>query len=142
MFWRSILALTVNGTKALRKQYGKSYTFVLVYVVDPHPLPPDVSVYRGQPWTFAYSKYPQALTLDERIKYANSVSTEDTFDEVLVDWLAPQNATGNNPTWCAWGPCPNCAWLIEQSGEVKLAQDWFEEGAMGQAMAGGARRNQ
>ena len=52
--------------------------------------------------------------------------------------LPPQNATGNNPTWCAWGPCPNCAWLIEQSGEVKLAQDWFEEDAMGKAMASGA----
>ena len=129
----------LNGTKRLRAAHGEKYHFVLVYVVDPHPKV-DVSVYRGAPWTFEYSKYRQATTLAQRATFANSVSTEGAFDEVLVDELQPSNnatTAHNNPTWCGWGPCPNCAWLIDRNGTVKLSQVWFEEEAMGEAMRAG-----
>ena len=106
-----------------------------MYVIDPHPLI-DISPYRGTNWQFNYSKYRQATSLEQRATYATSVSTEGAFDEVLVDWLQPENATGNNPTWCSYGPNPNGAWLIAANGSVTLAQLWFEEQSMQTAMEG------
>ena len=117
----------------------------MVYVVDPHPLPPDISPYSGDIWTFKYSKFRQARTFGERVKYAQNVSTDGVFDEVLVDTLqtseaeatllseqmdnAPVTAAyarGNNAVWCRWGPAPNTAWVIGRNGTVLTAQFWYE----------------
>ena len=89
----------------------------------------------------------QARNFEERISYANNVSTEDTFDEVLADELQPAadaeptalarrleapSARGgrNNEMWCLWGPAPNAAWLIAANGTVLLAQTWFDADEM------------
>jgi hypothetical protein len=92
-------------------------------------------VYRGQPCELEYSKYRQARTYQERVDDANHVTVAGVFDEVLVDWLEPSNSTGENPVWCSWGPAPNPGWLLSQSGEVKLAQPWFDGDAMGDCLA-------
>jgi len=42
---------------------------------------------------------------------------------LLVDDLAPHNASGNNPLWCSYGPNPNGSWLMAQNGTVVLAQN-------------------
>ena len=99
-----------------------------MYVVDAHPLEPDVCPYAGRPHTNNYSKYHQPTTFTERVDNANKVTVAGVFDEVLVDWLAPRNTTGgNNPVWCNWGPAPNPGWLISKgSGSVKLGQEWLD----------------
>ena len=124
----------MKPTEELRKLYGSRVSFVLVYVVDPHPLHPDPSPYSGAVWEFGYSKFRQARTFGERLDYANNVSTLGVFDEVLADGLqttAPTASSSsllkmNNPLWCSWGPAPNAAWIIGKDGSVVLAQTWFE----------------
>ena len=124
--------------------YGKDVLFLMVYVVDPHPLPPDLSPYSGDIWTFKYTKFRQARTFGERVKYAQNVSTDGVFDEVLVDTLQTSETTvaaemvdndmamtatdprGNNAVWCSWGPAPNTAWVIGRNGTVLTAQFWYE----------------
>lgn len=113
-------------TKKLRQEYGDKVKFVLAYVVDPHPLAPDLSPYSGAIWQLSYSKYRQPTTFAERLKNANAVSTDGVFDVVVSDTLQPRNASGNNAFWCSWGPAPNSAWLIAKNKTVLLAQTWFD----------------
>ena len=112
---------------------------MLTYVIDPHPHAPDLSPYSGDVWEFEYSKFRQARTFDERVSDARNVTTDGVFDQVLVDWLTPRNASGNNAVWCDWGPAPNSGWLIAQDSTVRLAQAWFEENEMDTAMGELAR---
>ena len=98
---------------------------MLVYVVDPHPLPPDPSPYRGYPWTFNYSHYRQPRTFEERVRTATKINTEGVFDVKLADGLSNTGKGPSNRLWCSWGPSPNSAWLIAQNGTVVLAQTWF-----------------
>lgn len=130
----------MNATRALREEFGSDYAFVLVYVVDPHPLAPDPSPYRGEPWEFQYSKFRQARSHEERADDANQVSVKDVFDEVLVDDLEPDNPAGNNPVWCTWGPAPNPGWLLSaKSGRVLLGQPWLNTTEM-RSIMGAAQR--
>ena len=110
--------------------------FALVYVVDPHPLAPDLSPYSGTVWQLGFSKFRQARSFGERLQYANNVSTDGVFDVTLADGLEPAGTStahaaarvGNesNALWCAWGPAPNAAWLIASNRTVLLAQTWFD----------------
>jgi hypothetical protein len=125
----------LNATRRLKAEHGHAFTFALVYVVDPHPLTPDPSVYRGVTWMLPYSKYRQARRFDERVANAKSVLDEGLFEANLLDWLAPRNASGNNPVWCAWGPAPNAGWLVAPDGKIRLAQSWFDDVEMNATMA-------
>lgn len=128
----------MKPTAELRKLYGSQVSFVLVYIIDPHPLHPDPSPYSGAVWEFGFSKFRQARTFGERLDYANNVSTVGVFDEVLADGLQStvttasssssllSNQVNSNPLWCSWGPAPNAAWIIGKNGSVILAQTWFE----------------
>ena len=124
----------MNATKALRAKYGSKFEFLLVYVVDPHPLAPDISPYKGIPWELSYSKYHQPLTMEERVANAGHVTVDGVFDTVMVDDLQPLLAQSNT-VWCSYGPAPNSAWLIAQDGKVKLSQLWFDGPTMDDAMA-------
>ena len=125
----------MNTTKELRSKYGDQAHFVLVYVPDPHPLAPDISPYSGATWELEYSKYRQARDFSERVEDANRVSTNDVFDEVLVDYLDPKNSTGDNPTWCSWGPAPNPGWVLSQQS-VLVGQPWFDGGGIEKCLEG------
>jgi len=125
----------LNATKALRERYGSTVAFVLVYVPDPHPLAPDISVYSGSTWELDYSKYRQALTHSERAADANQVTVDGVFDEVLIDDLSPENTAGNNPVWCSWGPAPNPGWLLSSTNKtVTLGQVWLDTSEMARYM--------
>jgi hypothetical protein len=98
------------------------------------PLAPDLSPYSGRVWELEFSTYRQATSFSTRVRYANSVSTEGVFDEVVADELTGSSA-GNNPTWCAWGPAPNAAWLIARNGTVVVAQTWFDHAELNATLA-------
>ena len=76
-------------TRELRRDYGDFVHFALVYVVDPHPLAPDVSPYSGLVWQLGFSKFRQARSFGERVRYANNVSAAGSFDVILADGLSP-----------------------------------------------------
>ena len=104
--------------------YDDQLHFLQVYVIEPHPKSPDISPYNGQVWVAQYSTKGQPRTYDSRV--ANAVDAEPALlgDQLMVvDDLTP--GARNNPVWCTYGPCPNCAYLINQQGIIEEAQTWF-----------------
>ena len=123
------------------KQYDENTTydelvhFVHVFVVEPHPVSPDPSPYTGAVWEMNYSTKGQAFTYDERVATAREIDPllEGT-QLLLVDDLVP--GALNNPAWCTYGPCPNCAYLIDQNATINTTQRWFNAGDMELAING------
>ena len=117
------------------KQYDENTTydelvhFVHVFVVEPHPVSPDPSPYTGTVWEMSYSTKNQAFTYDERVATAREIdSLLEGTQLLLVDDLVP--GALNNPVWCTYGPCPNCAYMIGQDGTIDTTQEWFSDTPM------------
>jgi hypothetical protein len=109
--------------------YADQVHFVHLYVIEPHPRAPDLSPYSGSVWQGEYSTRPQSLAYDERVAAARDMEQELEGDQlVLVDDLTPGEL--NNPVWCTYGPCPNCAYLIGRDGAVDTTQTWFDADQM------------
>ena len=127
------------------KQYDATATydelihFVHLYVIEPHPMDPDISPYSGRVWEGEYSSIRQPLTYEERVSAAQEMIPFIEGDQlILVDDLFPGDL--NNPVWCTYGPCPNCAFLITQEGIIDTVQTWFDaedmESALDELLAG------
>jgi hypothetical protein len=102
--------------------YGDKLHILHIYVVEPHPLG-DPSPYSGEVWEAEYSDYSQPKTYDGRVTVAGVMQTSIGAKQMLlVDDLTPRPL--NNPVWCTYGPCPNCAYLIRQDGIVEKTQRW------------------
>ena len=121
------------------KQYDETSTyadkvhFVHIYVIEPHPKSPDVSPYTGEVWEGQYSTKGQAYTYDERVAAAKDMlPLIEGSQLILVDDLTPGKY--NNPVWCTYGPCPNCAYLIRKDGLIDTAQTWFNADGMESAI--------
>jgi len=107
--------------------YDEQIHIVHLYVVEPHPKNPDVSPYTEKVWEGEYSTKGQAFTHDERVAAVQDILPLLEGDQlILVDDLVPGDL--NNPVWCTYGPCPNCAYLIGQDGMVDTVQTWFDAG--------------
>ena len=125
---RTLSELTFEGGET----YGDRAHFVHLYVVEPHPAG-DLSPYRGEVWEAEYSDRGQAMTYDERVADARDVEGLLGEDQMLlVDDLTPRPL--DNPAWCTYGPCPNCAYLIAQGGTIHTAQTWVEPSDMQRAL--------
>ena len=93
-----------------------------VYVIEPHPQDPDPSPYRGTVWEAEYSSKRQPMTYADRVQCARDMLPSVQGNQLLlVDDLAPGQ---DNPVWCTYGTCPNCAYLIGQSGKIHASQLW------------------
>jgi hypothetical protein len=126
-----------NGLAAASFDGSRTYAdvvrFVHVYVIEPHPLSPDPSPYRGEVWEHSYSTVRQPYTYDARVENARGVEPSITGDQVLVvDDLTPHGP--NNPAWCTYGTCPNCAFLIRQDGIIDTVQTWIDTASMQMAI--------
>jgi hypothetical protein len=94
---------------------------------------PDVSPYTGKVSKANYSTRGQAFIYDERVEASLEILPELEGDQmILVDDLEPSDL--NNPVWCTYGPCPNCAYLISQDGVIENVQTWFEADGMEEAI--------
>ena len=114
-------------------KYEDHVHFLHVYVIEPHPQAPDVSPYRGQVWEHDHSTKGQPRTYDGRVANATDIEPLLEGDQhLVVDDLTPRPL--NNPVWCTYGPCPNCAYLINQQGIIEEAQTWFEDTDMESAI--------
>jgi hypothetical protein len=105
--------------------YADRVHFVHVYVIEPHPLRPDLSPYKGQVWeTPPYSTLGNPTTFAGRVLNAAAVLPSIVGNQLqLIDDLSPGL---NNPAWCTYGTCPNCAFLIRQDGVIDTVQTWVE----------------
>jgi len=109
--------------------YGDRVHIVHIYIIEPHPMGPDVSPYSGAVWEGTYGTKPQAYTYDERVSYAREVEVQlEGTQLMLVDDLVPGER--NNPVWCTYGPCPNCSYLIRQDGIIDSNQMWLDAADM------------
>lgn len=103
--------------------YADLVHFVTLYVIEPHPISPDISPYKGTVWEDVYSTKGQAFTYDERVAYAQeTLALLEGNQLLLVDDFEPDGL--NNPVWCTYGNCPNCAFLIRQDGSIAVVQTW------------------
>lgn len=105
--------------------YADLVHLVHVYVIEPHPASPDPSPYSGVVWEEGYSTLGQPKTYDGRVSNAlDMVPLLEGDQLLLVDDLTPGDL--NNPAWCTYGPCPNCAFLIGQDGVIDTVQTWVD----------------
>jgi len=112
--------------------FGDRISFVHIYIVEPHPKAPEVSPYSGKVWEAQYSTKSQPHTYDQRRTNARDTAALVTGRQLmLVDDLTPG---ANNPIWCTYGTCPNCAFLIRQDGTVDTVQTWVDVSAMERAI--------
>jgi len=123
--------LAIPRVETLAEDYRGRIQVVHVYTVEAHPQDPEPSAYRGEPWPLDYSDRSDPKTYAERLANAEALVSADprvtTFDQTLViDDLTP--GAQNNPFWCSWGTCANCAFLVDRDGRLALVMDWFQMG--------------
>lgn len=106
------------GIAKLAKEYQGKVRFVLVYVIEPHPMAPEVSPYSGEVWTNPYSTVAQPPTLGDRIGLAKKLASNGDL-LVLVDDLSP---TAANPFWCSYGTVPFGAFAVDATGVIRSVQ--------------------
>jgi len=113
--------------------YGDLIHFLHIYVVEPHPKGPDIAPNSGTVWEGPYSTLGQAFTYDDRVTNAANMIPLITGNQIiLIDDLRPNGP--DNPLWCTYGPCPNCAYLIGQDGTIKRVQRWISASSMETSM--------
>jgi hypothetical protein len=104
---------------------------VHIYVIEPHP-EGDPSPYGGIRENEFSPGHPQARTYEERVAYARETLPLLTGDQLLlVDELTPLR---DNPLWCTYGTCPNCAFLIGQDGILREVETWYNPSDMERAV--------
>ena len=106
------------GIVKLAKKYQGKVRFVLVYVIEPHPMAPEVSPYSGEVWTNPYSTVAQPPTMGDRIGLAQKLASNGDL-LVLVDDLSP---TAANPFWCSYGTVPFGAFAVDAAGVIRSVQ--------------------
>ena len=105
--------------------YADVVHIVHLYVIEPHPLDPDPSPYSGVVWEAQYTTKRQPMNYADRVAAARDMLPFIEGEQlVLVDDLTPR--ASNNPVWCTYGPCPNCAYLIRQDGIIDSVQNWVD----------------
>ena len=111
--------------------YQDRVTFATVYQIEAHPKGPDVGPYKGQVSEHEYSDRGQANTLAARTANAREVRTVPG-ERLLVDDLSPGN---ENPFWCTWGTCANCAYLLKTDGTLAAVHEWYDPATMEASLA-------
>jgi peroxiredoxin len=101
-------------------------TFLHVYVIEAHPMAPDVSPYSGQVWEVEYSTLTQAVTDDARVEHARqTLPLLEGKQLQVVDGLDVEGRRVN-PVWCTYGTAPNATYVIGKDGVVTYAHGWTD----------------
>ncbi len=111
------------------ERWADKVHFVIVYTVEAHPAAPEACPYTGAPWPNQYSVLPQAFTYADRQSHAFwlSPSLDLNHEIFLLDGLTPGD---ENPEWCTYGACPNCGFLIDRDGIIRVVHPFLSVGAM------------
>lgn len=112
------------------RKYADHVTFATVYLIEAHPAAPDPGPYKGRASVHEYSDRRQAMTLQARIANARELDTVPG-ELMVVDDLTPGN---ENPFWCTYGTCANCAFLIGLDGKLAAVHEWYDPPTMEQSI--------
>ena len=108
--------------------YSNQINIYVVYVVEAHPVTPDVSPYSGGVWTTSENQtegilYAQPTTYGVKKQMVNNMLANNLYTlsvPVLID--GPCNAW-----WLNFGPAPNNAYLIWPNGVIYKKHGWFDK---------------
>jgi len=113
---------TVNDLQAV---YGSNLEIFIVYVIEAHPIAPDISPYfgvvndAGNPAVGINVLQP--TTYGER-----KAVVQEMFDNMTIN--VPVYIDGPcNDWWLEFGPAPNNAYLIDLDGVVYVKHGWFDK---------------
>ena len=105
--------------------YGNSLEIFIVYVVEAHPIAPDISPYfgvvndAGNPSVGINVLQPR--TYGERKAVVQEMTDTMQFDvPIYLDGPC-------NEWWYEFGPAPNNAYIIDQNGAVYIKHGWFDK---------------
>ncbi len=104
--------------------YADLVHFVHVYVLEAHPIHPDVSPFSGAVWELEYSLVKQPTTYEGRRLHAQWLSRFIEGDQLLlVDDLSPGKSV--NPVLNAYGTLPSPAFIIRRDGVIHWSNMWY-----------------
>jgi hypothetical protein len=115
-----------NAFDDLYAQFGSQISVLIVYVVEAHPLSPDVSPYAQSVWeiplnTQDSAELHQETTYGERKQKAAEFAERFTLPvPILIDGPG-------NEYWSTFGPSPNGAYLITTTGFVFGKYGWLDQ---------------
>ena len=100
--------------------------FLHVYVLEAHPMRPDVSPYSGDVWEVeGLSLIPQARTYERRREFAAMTRELLVPGQIqVIDALDLDDLV--NPVWCTYGTAPNSTYVIGQDGVIRFAENWTD----------------
>lgn len=101
-------------------------TFLNVYVLEAHPMAPDVSPYSGTVWEVEYSTLPQAYTYEDRADHARITRNLLEGRQLQVVDALDVEDFWVNPVWCTYGTAPNATYLIGRDGIITYANPWTD----------------
>ncbi len=122
----------ISSLEHLYQKYGKRVAFFILYTVEAHPLGAP-SPYSGREWITEENRkegilFKQPSSYEERCALVSrSRNALRSSVPVLVDDM-------DNGAWEQYGGAPNAAYLIDDKGNVRLRQGWFDPPAFEKAL--------
>ncbi len=122
------------ATEALNSKYGDRIHFIIVYVIEAHPVGSSSPYSKGEEWTGPASMDAagcdifQPASYEERVTTARQMAAELGITvPVLIDEM-------DDAVWYTYGPAPNLAYLIDFQGKIYVKQGWFQPDEMEKAI--------
>ena len=126
--WRGKIA----ALNTLISTYGSQVNFLVVYVVEAHPMSPDVSPYSCNVWNPSQNQTDGVMYLQPTTYGQRKATATDMMNNIctcIPAINAPMVIDGPcNDFWLNLGPAPNNAYLINPiDGTVYCKHGWFNQ---------------
>ncbi len=110
----------------MQAHYTSKVQFIIVYVIEAHPVGSACPYTPGEEWTSSASSdksgnpITQPSTYQERVAQSTQMVQELGITiPVLIDEM-------DNPLWSTYGPAPDIAYLIGTDGRIVEKEGWYE----------------
>ncbi len=122
------------ATEALNSKYGDRIHFIIVYVIEAHPVGSPSPYSNGEEWTGPASVDAAGCDIIQPVSYKERVATARQMAEELGITVPVLIDEMDDAVWYIYGPAPNLAYLIDSQGKVHLKQGWFQPDEMEKAI--------
>jgi hypothetical protein len=123
----------VVATEQMHTKYGNSVQFIMIYIIEAHPVG-SVCPYTGEVWTTSASTDKGGNPLTQPSTYQERVAQSKRMVQELGITIPLLIDEMDNPIWCTYGPAPNIAYLIGKNGKIIAKQGWYEPQLMQKAI--------
>jgi hypothetical protein len=105
--------------------YGNQLNILLIYIVEPHPIYPDVSPYTEFVWEIPSNVDDSACVHQETTYLARKQECTILMNRFNITVPVLVDGTSNE-YWSTFGPAPNKAYLLTPAGIVYQQYGWFD----------------